>query len=50
MKKKYTRKSALQILDRNGVEIKVVKRKKKPTSDETVKIHYIFTRGLGIKE
>jgi lipopolysaccharide export system protein LptC len=49
MKKKYTRKSALQILSRNGVEIKIIKKRKKIGSDETVKIHYITTQGTGIK-
>ena len=50
---KYTRKSALQVLSRNGVEVKRVKKTPKATeknpSPKSYILHIIFTRGLGIK-
>ena len=48
---KYTRESALNRLRRNEVEIKVVKKPKDPKKPlgDTIVIHYISTKGLGIK-
>ena len=48
---KYTREQALRILKRNGVEVKKVVVPKDPRMPlgDTLTLHYIGTRGLGIK-
>ena len=50
---KYTRKSALQILDRNGAEVKRVKKTPQATEKnpypKSYTLYYIVTSGLGIK-
>ena len=53
MKKKYTRKSALNRLLQNGVEIKRVKKIPQATEKnpypKSYTLHYISTHGLGIR-